>query len=67
VTLYHLLTHFPGALSDASTSRYRRRVWVLGSTAVLAFSALILAFSSNVAKAMLFLFDSDWKNHDKVA
>jgi len=26
-----------GAISDASTSKYRRRVWVIGATAVIGF------------------------------
>lgn len=56
-----------GALSDASSSRYRRRVWIAGSTSILVLSALVLAFSTNVAQMLLYLTGSDAVGQDQVA
>jgi len=55
-----------GALSDASSSRFRRRVWVVGSSAVLVLSALLLAFSANVAKFILFFLGYDLHDHKQI-
>ncbi|KAI0939227.1 hypothetical protein AcV5_000707 [Taiwanofungus camphoratus] len=38
-----------GAISDASTSKYRRRYWVVLSTFVLVVSTLTLAYCQNIA------------------
>ncbi|KAH8118363.1 MFS general substrate transporter [Phellopilus nigrolimitatus] len=38
-----------GAISDSSKSRYRRRYWVITSTAVLCLSTLILAYCKEIA------------------
>ncbi|TXT11019.1 hypothetical protein VHUM_01770 [Vanrija humicola] len=52
-----------GAISDSSTSRYRRRYWVVASTVLLVLSSLGLAFTVPVAKAIVDLFgggQGDW-------
>ncbi|WOO78881.1 General alpha-glucoside permease [Vanrija pseudolonga] len=52
-----------GAISDSSTSRYRRRYWVVASTVLLVLSGLGLAFTEPVAKAIVDLFgggQGDW-------
>ncbi|PCH41129.1 MFS general substrate transporter [Wolfiporia cocos MD-104 SS10] len=38
-----------GAISDASTSKYRRRYWVVLSTLVLVISTVTLAYCQNIA------------------
>ncbi|KAF9019235.1 MFS general substrate transporter [Hymenopellis radicata] len=38
-----------GAISDSSTSKYRRRSWIAGSTVVLVFVTLILAYCEALA------------------
>lgn len=38
-----------GAISDSSTSRYRRRYWVATSTIVLCISTFILAYCKEIA------------------
>ncbi|EJF61160.1 MFS general substrate transporter [Dichomitus squalens LYAD-421 SS1] len=38
-----------GAISDASTSKYRRRYWIVLSTAVLVFSTLTIAYCREIA------------------
>lgn len=38
-----------GAISDSSTSKYRRRYWVVSSTAVLALSMFALAYCREIA------------------
>lgn len=34
----------PGAISDASTSKYRRRVWIVSATAVIGLGMLLVKF-----------------------
>ncbi|KAH9918249.1 MFS general substrate transporter [Epithele typhae] len=38
-----------GAISDASTSKYRRRFWIVTSTAVLVISTLTIAYCREIA------------------
>lgn len=38
-----------GAISDASTSKYRRRYWVVLSTLVLVISTITLAYCQSIA------------------
>lgn len=45
-----------GAISDASTSKYRRRYWVVLSTAVLVFSTITLAYCQNIAAFFVDIF-----------
>ena len=52
-----------GALSDNSSSRYRRRRWVVYTTALITLSALMLAFASEMATGLVDLFNrgqGDW-------
>ncbi|KAI0036808.1 MFS general substrate transporter [Vararia minispora EC-137] len=52
-----------GAISDSSTSKYRRRYWVVTSTIVLCLSMLILAYCEELASAFVDLFrggEGDW-------
>lgn len=52
-----------GAISDSSTSRYRRRFWIVVSTALLVLSGLGLAFTEPVAQAIVDVFgggQGDW-------
>jgi solute carrier family 45 protein 1/2/4 len=42
-----------GAISDSSTSKYRRRYWITLSTAVLVFSSLILAYTTSIAALLV--------------
>lgn len=52
-----------GAISDSSTSRYRRRFWVVASSALLVISLLGLAYTEPVARAIVDLFgggQGDW-------
>ena len=52
-----------GAISDSSTSRYRRRFWVVVSTALLVFSLIGLGFTEPMAKAFVDLIGAgqgDW-------
>lgn len=52
-----------GAVSDSSTSRYRRRYWIVTATMLLVFSGLGLAFTEPIAKALVDLFgggQGDW-------
>lgn len=52
-----------GAISDSSTSKYRRRFWVVASTALLVLSGLGLAFTDPVARAIVALIgggQGDW-------
>lgn len=52
-----------GAISDSSQSKYRRRYWIVTATILLALSALGLAFTEPVAKALVDLFgggQGDW-------
>jgi len=45
-----------GAISDASTSKYRRRYWVVLSTIVLVISTLTLAYCQQIAAFFVDLF-----------
>ncbi|KAL1946895.1 hypothetical protein VTO73DRAFT_14999 [Trametes versicolor] len=45
-----------GAVSDASTSKYRRRYWVVASTIVLVISTLTLAYCREIAAFFVDLF-----------
>jgi len=52
-----------GAVSDSSTSRFRRRYWIVTATMLLVFSGLGLAFTEPVAKGLVDLFgggQGDW-------
>lgn len=52
-----------GAISDTSTSRYRRRFWIVVSTALLVLSLLGLAYTEPMAKAFVDLIGAgqgDW-------
>lgn len=53
----------PGAISDSSTSKYRRRYWVVLSTAALAVSTLVLAYCEEIASFFVDASDWDPKNH----
>jgi len=45
-----------GAISDASSSKYRRRYWVVTSTVVLMVSTVILAYCKDIAGFLVDLF-----------
>ncbi|KAF8529052.1 hypothetical protein BU17DRAFT_37242 [Hysterangium stoloniferum] len=45
-----------GAISDASTSRYRRRLWIVWSTVVLVVSCIALAYAESMALLLVHLF-----------
>lgn len=45
-----------GAISDASTSKYRRRYWVVLSTFVLCVSTVTLAYCQSIASFLVDLF-----------
>ncbi|KZT26861.1 MFS general substrate transporter [Neolentinus lepideus HHB14362 ss-1] len=52
-----------GAISDSSTSRYRRRHWVVSSTVVLVFSMFALAYCQGIAAFLVDLVGGgagDW-------
>ncbi|KAF9653396.1 MFS general substrate transporter [Thelephora ganbajun] len=52
-----------GAISDSSTSKYRRRYWIVLSTVVLVVSTLILAYCKQLAGFLVDLFgggQGDW-------
>ncbi|KAI0322524.1 MFS general substrate transporter [Amylostereum chailletii] len=52
-----------GAISDSSTSKYRRRYWVVSSTIVLVISTLVLAYCQDMASVFVDLFhggEGDW-------
>ncbi len=52
-----------GAISDSSTSKYRRRYWIVASTILLVISTLGLAFTEPVAEAIVDVFgggQGDW-------
>ena len=54
---------FTGAISDSSHSKYRRRYWVVLSTAVLCISTLVLAYCQIIAAFFVDLFGGgagDW-------
>ena len=62
--LHRNLTKSPsGAISDSSHSKYRRRYWVVLSTAVLCISTLVLAYCQGIAAFFVDLFGGgagDW-------
>ncbi len=52
-----------GALSDSSSSKYRRRFWIVLSTAALVVSTLLLAFCQDIAAFLVDLVgvgSGDW-------
>jgi solute carrier family 45 protein 1/2/4 len=51
-----------GALSDSSSSKYRRRFWIILSTVALVFSTLTLAYCKPLAELFvnLLLGEGDW-------
>ncbi|KAG1783214.1 major facilitator superfamily domain-containing protein [Suillus placidus] len=52
-----------GAISDSSTSKYRRRYWVVLSTVALVISTLALAYCQNIAGFFVDIFGGgagDW-------
>ena len=49
MTLSDLCHCISGALSDASSSKYRRRFWIVLSTVALVVSTLTLAYCQNLA------------------
>ncbi|CAA7259880.1 unnamed protein product [Cyclocybe aegerita] len=57
-----------GALSDSSSSKYRRRFWVVLSTVALVISTLTLAFCTDIAAFFVDLFaigPGDWSEERK--
>ncbi|GJJ07487.1 hypothetical protein Clacol_001689 [Clathrus columnatus] len=52
-----------GAISDSTTSKYRRRFWITWSTVVLVISCLALAYAHNIASVLVDVFRGgagDW-------
>ena len=52
-----------GAISDSSTSKYRRRYWIALSTVVLVISTLALAYCQDIASFFVDLLRTgagDW-------
>ncbi|KAF8341364.1 major facilitator superfamily domain-containing protein [Cantharellus anzutake] len=52
-----------GAISDASTSKYRRRAWIVGATVTITVVSLILAFTNEISGFIVDLFGGgagDW-------
>ncbi|KAJ7590853.1 hypothetical protein C8J56DRAFT_781752 [Mycena floridula] len=61
-----------GAISDSSTSKYRRRYWIISSTIVLLVVTLVLAYCEALATFFVDLFNvgaGDWdeKRNKRVA
>ncbi|KAJ7638969.1 major facilitator superfamily domain-containing protein [Roridomyces roridus] len=57
-----------GAISDSSTSKYRRRYWIILSTVALVISTLLLAYCTAIADFVVDLFDvgaGDWDEKRK--
>lgn len=55
-----------GAISDSSHSRFRRRKWVIGSTAVVFASILVLSYTTEIAAIIvdtLNIGEGDWDPH----
>lgn len=54
-----------GSLSDADTSSWRRRKYILASFLLTAFFALLVAYASPIARALLRVFSStqEWDPH----
>ncbi|KAI0732995.1 major facilitator superfamily domain-containing protein [Fomitopsis betulina] len=55
-----------GAISDASTSKYRRRYWIAMSTVVLAVSTLTLAYCQQIAAFLVDLLGSGAGSWDPI-
>jgi solute carrier family 45 protein 1/2/4 len=58
-----LIQRLQGAISDSSTSKYRRRYWVVLSTAALVVSTLALAYCQSIAGFFVDIFGGgvgDW-------
>jgi solute carrier family 45 protein 1/2/4 len=58
-----MLRHHLGALSDSSPSKYRRRYWVVLSTAALVISTLTLAYCQELSSILVDLLGvgaGDW-------
>ncbi|KAI0750774.1 MFS general substrate transporter [Daedaleopsis nitida] len=53
-----------GAISDASTSKYRRRYWIVLSTFVLVISTLILAYCREIAAFFVDIFGGNGGSWD---
>ena len=53
-----------GAISDASTSKYRRRYWIVLSTFVLVFSTLTLAYCREIAAFFVDMFGGNGGSWD---
>lgn len=51
-----------GALSDSSTSKYRRRFWIVLSTVALVISTLTLAYCEELAAFLVGLIGVDEAN-----
>ena len=52
-----------GALSDSSSSKYRRRFWIIISTVALVISTFTLAYCQELAKFIVNLIgvgEGDW-------
>ncbi|KAJ2920090.1 hypothetical protein MD484_g361, partial [Candolleomyces efflorescens] len=57
-----------GALSDNSTSKYRRRYWIFLSTCALVIATLVLAYCEPLAEFLVDFFrvgHGDWDEHRK--
>ncbi|KAG5648946.1 hypothetical protein DXG03_000295 [Asterophora parasitica] len=57
-----------GALSDSSTSKYRRRYWIILSTVALVISTLTIAFCQELAATIVDLAgagEGDWDDERK--
>ncbi|KAH8105925.1 MFS general substrate transporter [Cristinia sonorae] len=57
-----------GAISDASTSKYRRRYWIVMSTLVLVVSTVTLAYCKDIASFFVDLFgvgEGSWDPEQK--
>ena len=57
-----------GALSDSSTSKYRRRYWIILSTVALVISTLTLAYCQKLAAFIVDIFAvgvGDWDEERK--
>ena len=58
------MTIIPGAISDSSKSRYRRRYWIVTSTAVLVLATLMLPYCEELAGFFVDLFGGGAGNWD---
>jgi len=48
-----------GAVSDSSTSRYRRRFWIITATVLLVISTFVLAYCEDIAMGLVDIFGAD--------